>query len=253
MIRDAWYLHRRAVLISCGMVAVLVLLLGAAAIALRATSPSSAARGPDKPKSSAPTDYASDSSYWDAMPAVRPAPSKHFPAVTAAATQDPTSFAEAFATELFSRKYGEATRDELLGWAQYEDAPLDSPRYPRADWTKVLVDSLTDLSWDGALDTPVPAAGAWSAFASAHAVDSVSDVVVSVDPTWEQKVADGFQPSDRLATARDVTLTVTQAMTEYGRRVVHRYAVSLALQLGTSPRGGYGIAVTNNFVSKEMG
>ena len=254
MIRDIWFLHRRAVLISAGMVTSLLVLLGIAAVALRASTPprhpANHVGAPGKPT---PTALASDAGYWDAIPAVYPASSSEYPAVAAVAAQDPTSFAEAFATELFTRNYGAATRDQLLAWAQYEDAPLRSPSYPRADWTKVLVDSLTDLSWDGALDTPVPAAGAWSAFASAHMIDSVSDVVVSVDPTWEQKIQSGYQPPDRLATARDVTLTVTERTTEYGHPVVHRFALSLALQLGTSARGGYGIAATNNYVRKEMG
>ena len=167
------------------------------------------------------------------------------------ARHDPTAYARAFATELFTRDYG-TDRQQLLSWAQYEDAPLQSSNYPRADWSKVLVDSLTDLTWDDAIDTPVPADGLWLALRSERATQTVSDVKVTVDPQWEQRVAAGFQPPDPLATVRDVTLTVTQHTNTPGAAATTRYQVALALQLGTSSHGGYGVAATNNYVVKKV-
>jgi hypothetical protein len=130
---------------------------------------------------------------------------------------------------------------------------LQSPRYPKPDWTKVLVDSLTDLTWDQADATPIPAEGPWLALQSESARDAVSNVKVTLDPTWEQRIQAGYQPPDSLATVRDVTLTVTQRSAVSGQTVTAAYAVSIDLQLGTSVRGsGYGVAATNNFVSKQV-
>lgn len=186
------------------------------------------------------------------MPAVHPATSAAYPAITGAATRDASLFAGAFARELFTRDYA-VDRGELLSWAQYEDAPLRAPNYPPADWTKILVDSLTDLTWDGALDTPIPAEGPWLALRSERATQTVDNVRVTVDQRWEQAVARGFQPTDPLATARDVTLTVLQHTRTSGHTVTKRFAVSIALQLGSSAHGGYGVATTNNYVIKEIG
>ncbi len=110
---------------------------------------------------------------------------------------DPTAFAQAFATELFTRDYTTATRPELISWAQYEDSPLRSSNYPQPDWTKVLVNSLTDITWDQADDTPIPADGQWLALHAQGARDSVSNVRVVLDPQWEQGVATGYSPRTR--------------------------------------------------------
>jgi hypothetical protein len=255
-----------------GGVLVAVLLVGViAAVALHAGGHSSAAAAGDR-MDGAPTSLAtatapsgtvaatvapsqapaSDVAQWNAMPAIRPATSLAYPAIPAAVRRDATSYARAFATELFTRDYTHATRQQLIAWAQSEDAPLRSPNYPQADWTKVLVDSLTDLTWDDASDTPIPADGPWLASRSEHARDTVSDVRVELDPQWEQQIAAGYQPPDPLATARDVSLTVTRTTRVAGRSVTARFAVSLALQLGTARGGGYGVAATNNYVIRQV-
>jgi hypothetical protein len=210
---------------------------------------------------SASRSFAPDVRAWNDRPAITPAASAPYPAIPAATRRDPTSYVRAFAVELFTRDYRASTRAQLLAWAQYEDAPLHSSDYPEPDWTKVLADSLTDLTWDEATATPVPADGPWLALRSEQARDTVIDVRISLDPHWEQRIANGYQPPDPLATERDVSLTVTRHTTVGGRhttvggkRTVTRFAVSLDLQLGTSVRGGgYGVAATNNYVTAEVG
>jgi hypothetical protein len=196
---------------------------------------------------------ATDVAHWNAMPTIAPATSSTYPAIPAAGSTNPDSYAKAFATELFTRDYRTATRSQLIAWAQWEDSPLHSPNYPQADWSKVLVDSLTDLTWDDANETPIPADGPWLALRSEAARDTVSDVRVELDPQWEQQIAAGYEPPDSLATARDVSLTVTRRVIVAGHPSVSRFAVSLALQLGTAAHGdGYGVAATNNYVAKQV-
>lgn len=272
--RALWYLHRRGVLVVAGMLTGLLLLVGALAVVLRGAQGWSHARHaaaatasagatlsgvPPAPTAAAgtplspPTVAASDVAYWDALDAVTPSISLSFPAIGTSAAADPSAYARAFASELFTRDYRHATRAQLLSWVQYEDAPLRSPNYPSADWSKVLIDSLTDLTWDGANDTPVPAGGQWLALHAQQGWQTVTDVQVSTDATWEQQIAAGYQPPDPLATARDVSLTVAQHTTVAGRTVVTRYAVSLQLQLGSSPRhAGYAMAVSDNYVVQAV-
>jgi hypothetical protein len=253
--------NRRPLLITAAILASLTAFLVGAALVLHASNGSPAdhrqAAGPatEAPSpaqqiapSSAP---ASDVASWDALPAVAPAVSVGYPAIPAAARSDPSAFAAAFAEELFTRNYATTTRAQLLSWAQYESAPLRSPNYPAADWTKVLVDSLTDLKWDSATQTEIPADGPWLALRAERAEDRVSDVRTNVNPTWEQKVAAGYQAADRLMTVIDVSLTVTETVHAGGSTQTTRYSLALALQLGTSARGGYGVAAANNFVMKE--
>jgi hypothetical protein len=257
---EIWLLHRRSVLIGAGLVAAITAVVVVLMLVLRsspastATPSSPAGSGTSPPSSSTPappTAPASDVRSWDAIKPVTASVSKGYPAIGAAAARDPDSFARAFAVELFTRNYTNETRARLLAWAQYEDAPLESPNYPRADWSKVLVDSLTDLTWDNAASTPVPADGLWLALQAERATQAVRDVKIALDPQWEQKIAAGYQPPDRLATVRDVTLTVSQRTTVAGRPSTTAYDVSLSLQLGTSPRGGYGVAATDNYVIKK--
>lgn len=262
-VADLWHFHRRAVLICAGLLGGVLVLLAGAALLLRqsATAPprdSQVQRPATAPPASSPSDLtssspaapATDVRSWNAIHAIAPATSRAYPPVPAAARRDPTAYARAFASELFTRDYS-VDRQQLVSWAQYEDAPLRAANYPSADWSKVLVDSLTDLTWDDAVDTPIPADGQWLALRAEQGRDTVSRLRVTPDPQWEQQVADGYQPPDPLATARDVTLTVTRRTTVSGHVVTARFDVSLALQLGTSQRGGYGVAVTNNYVMKE--
>lgn len=253
----------RRLAISLGVLAAVIVFAVVAAVVVHLTRggsspgaaprPNPAAPPPATSPSAQPTPLASDTARWDALPAIMPASSSAYPAIPAADRNDPTSYARAFAIELFTRDYQTSTRAQLLAWAQYEDAALKSPKYPRQDWTKVLVDSLTDLSWDGAAQTPVPADGPWLALRSEQSRQTVSDVKVALDPLWEQRIGSGYQPPDPRATERDVTLTITRRTDVGARTSLTNYSVSLALQLGTSTRGaGYGVAATNNYVIKQV-
>ena len=262
---DTLRLHRRGLIVGGALAAAVLVLLGAAAVAARLTSgggaparraavsgPTSSAPAPLHSAAS-PMPAATDVASWDAIAPVQPAVSAGYPAIQGDATRDPYAYARAFATELFNRDYAASSRADLVAWAQYEDSPLQSPNYPRSDWAKVLVDSLTDPTWDGATDTPVPADGPWLALRAERATDAVSQVHVSPDPVWQQRIANGYQPPDRFATDLDVTLTITRRVTVAGRTTATRYAVALALQLGTAANGaGYGVAATNNYVIKEV-
>lgn len=255
---------RRLFLVGGGLLVGLLVLLGVLAVVVRLsggthssnahTRPTEAATSaaPATPGLSTPaTTPATDAASWDAIPAISPAISAAYPAIIASDLRDPDAFSRAFVVELFTRNYGTSTRAQLVSWAQYQDAPLQSAQYPKTDWSKVLVNSLTDLTWDAADDTPIPADGPWLALRSERTHQSVSDVKVSLDPKWEQQVADGYQPPDPLATVRDVSLTITQRATAAGPRE-STFSVSLAVQLGSSARGdGYGVAATNNYVIKE--
>jgi hypothetical protein len=266
-ITELWRYNRRAVVVGGGLLVGLVVLLGTAALVVhlstgratadanpqpssRSTSPASGSDAPAVPDSDTPTDVAS----WDAIPAVTPSTSKAYPAIDGSARQDPDAYTRAFASELFTRDYRASDRSQLVAWAQYEDAPLQSPNYPRADWTKVLVDSLTDLTWDAAADTPIPADGPWLALRAEHCTQTVSEVKVSTDVEWEQQVVNGYQPSDPLATVRDVSLTVTQHAKVSGHAATSTFSISLSVQLGSSLRGdGYGVAATNNYLIRQVG
>lgn len=253
---EAWLLHRRATLILGVLLAALIALVLAAATVLRASggAPDAGAAGRESHvPSAAPTPSterasqggapATDVAYWNGLASVEPATTPAYPPIPAAAQSDPGAYSKAFATELFTRDYARSSRAQLIAWAQYEDAPLRSANYPRADWSKVLVDSLTDLTWDRATQTPIPAAGPWAVLASEHAIWRVDRATSRVDPQWEQQVSDGYEPTDRLTSVWDVDLHVIQR----SKLGTSNLDLSVAVQLGTSPRGSFGVAVTNNF------
>lgn len=257
-IATAWHLHRKLVIVSGAMFTGLLVVLVATATVIRlsgsSSHPNAAGVHTEPPRSltthePSGTAYASDVADWNAKPAIAPAASTVYPAVPPTRRSDPAAYASAFATEMFTRSYATSSRDQLLAWVQYENAPLRSARYPEADWTKVLVDSLTDPSWDEATDTAIPSEAVWQALANQHTEAQVSAVAARVDPQWEQKVTGGYDPTDHLMTVWDVTFRLTQRGDARSR---HSYDVSLALQLGTSPRGLYGVAATNNYVIREV-
>ncbi len=249
-------LHRRAVLVTTALFCGLVLFLCLVGLVIRWSGGHSVSRTLHQhsvsilpsSRGAVPSDIAS----WDALPAVRPAVSADYPPIPRRASSDPAAYVTAFATELFNRDYTRQRRSQLIAWAQSEDAPLRSPNYPTADWSKVLVDSLTDLTWDSAIETPIPADGPWLALQAERGRDVVSGLRISLDPQWEQKAATGYAAPDPLATVRDVSLTVTQTTSVGGHAESRRFDVALAVQLGSSPGGGYGVAATNNYVIKEV-
>lgn len=246
-------------LLIIALTAVVLRLAGGSSVRPHATAPNATgadrSSGPELTGPAPPvvSSSAADVSYWDALPSVIPAVCATYPAVNTDLTSDPTTYAQAFVTTLFTRDYRRSTRDQLIAWVQWEDAPLRSTDYPAADWSKVLIDSLTDLTWDQSTDTPIPADGPWLALAAEGGWQSVSDIAVSVDPTWEQYLNGGGQPPDPMAAGLAVTATITLHTALSGRARTATFAVSLEVQLGSSPRhSGYAMAVTNNYVLKQV-
>jgi len=263
--RSLWRYNRRPLLIAGALLAALLIVTLTAALTSRLAGPHSrdAATSHTRtgaldgsaslPPSTSPHPPPSDVSYWNDLPVVRPAVSPAYPAIASRAASDPTTYARAFVTELLTQDYARSSRSQLVAWAQWEDSPLRSPSYPQQDWSKALVDSLTDLSWDSATATPVPAQGQWLGLSAERGSQSVSDVRVSLDPIWERYIDAGNQPPDPLATARDVTATVTLRTTVARRVTTSTYSVGLVVQLGSSPRhGGYAMAITNDYVIKKV-
>jgi hypothetical protein len=267
--RILWRYNRRGVLISVGLLVTVLVLLGGSALAVRLfdsghrqvaqvhpsgdSSVPTAQPSGQSPATGSPAAIPTDVASWEAILPVSPAISSAYPAITGDAMSDPSTYAQAFATELFTRDYRHCTRDDLIRWAQWEDSPLRASNYPRSVWSKVLVNSLTDLTWDNALDTPVPAVGEWLALRSQQGRQTVSELKVSLNPVWEKYIADGNQPPDRLATVRDVSLTVTVHTVVSGKAVVSKYSVYLAFQLGSSTRhAGYAMAVSNNYAVRKV-
>ncbi|MDP9092403.1 MAG: hypothetical protein M3N95_05520 [Actinomycetota bacterium] len=253
---------RRAVL-AC---TVLFALFAVLALVTAPIHPPSATRGSAKPRRdpspgvrspSAPTKVAATGATadprnvasWDAVPPVAASSSPEYPAIAGSDATDATAYAKAFATELFTRDYSRSTRAQLIAWAQYEDSPLRATQYPRSDWTKVLVDSLTDPAWEDAADTPIPSAGAWLAFHAQRVQEVLGAIAVSRDPTWERLIAGGYAPPDPLAVERDVSIVLVVHRVLAGRLSTSRLSVSVKLQLGSSPRRpGYAIAAANDFL-----
>lgn len=198
-----------------------------------------------------PAGAASDVESWNQLPSVDPSTGDAYPAI--GPTEDASGYVKAFATELLTRNYVHSAREDLISWAQSEDSPLRSPNYPPADWSKVLVESLTDLTWDDATMTPIPADGEWLELSSQQAWQTVSQISVSLDKTWEQYIADGNNPPDALASARDVTATVEQQAEVANTAVTTVMAVSFIVQVGSSPQhGGYAAAVVNDYQERKV-
>jgi hypothetical protein len=186
---------------------------------------------------------------WDAIPPVVGSPSPEYPAIAGSDAADATAYAGAFAAELFTRDYSRSTRAQLLAWAQNEDSPLRAIGYPKADWTKMMLDSLTDITWEDAADTPIPSPGAWLAFQAQQVQQVASAITVTSDPTWEQLIAGGYVPPDPIAVERDVSLVLTVHRMVAGLPTTSHLSISLKLQLGSSPRRpGYAIAASNGYL-----
>jgi hypothetical protein len=264
LIQFLWYVHRRKFVVACVMPSALLAVLGLATVAVRMSSanvggadlspdPSRSASGsPTIVSSGAATGIVADPSdvaSWDAIPPVVGSPSPEYPAIAGSDAADATAYAGAFAAELFTRDYSHSPRDQLLAWAQNEDSPLRAVGYPKADWTKMMLDSLTDITWEDAADTPIPSPGAWLAFQAQQVRQVASAITVTSDPTWEQLIAGGYVPPDPMAVERDVSLVLTVHRTVAGLSSTSHLSVSLKLQLGSSPRRpGYALAASNGYL-----
>ena len=147
---------------------------------------------------------------WIRLETLNPPPptvSTHFPAIASSLRQGSDTYATAFVSELLDINFARDTRSSLLSWAQSELAPDSIPGTPLLAATRVLYGDLVGAP------SPIPSAPTWSLNAKHRVVWSVSNLAESVNPEWSSALATGWQPSDPLMVALDVTgtLTISQA------------------------------------------
>jgi hypothetical protein len=133
------------------------------------------------------------------------ATSMAFPPIAVSDVQAPSTYALAFTQELLDVDFATSTREELLAWASYNNAPNSIVTIPALVNLKILAASLTISP------TPVPTLREWRGLAATRTIWRVSGLVTSVSPIWTQLLATGWQPVDPLMAMYDVsgTLTVT--------------------------------------------
>ncbi len=260
MWRDLWAYRRRVLVAAAGMVAgllavavVLAAMSGAGGRHRAAAAPSASTplSGPAAAGSPAVPGY--DHGPWDAVPAVPAGTSRAFPPIPAADRGQPDLFVAAFGTELLSRDYRHATRDQLLAWVVSESAPLSIVQVPLspADRGKALLVSLTSPAWDDTGETLVPNASDWAGLAGQDAYTVVSNVKVAEVP--------GFPPAgttfiDPLTLDRLFSATVTLHAVFGDRPITSSQSVAFEVVVGTSAHHGrvFGAAMTQHYVVREV-
>jgi hypothetical protein len=187
-----------------------------------------------------------------AAPAVRPAVSARYPAITGDVKQQPDLYAKAFVTELFTTNFHTTRRVDLLHWAQYESAPYRENGIPAAVGAKMLLVGLSDAAGDDVAVPPILPAGPWLSLGAQHGYSTVSNVKTSVNPDWQSKIASGHEPVDPQGTWIDVSAMVTLHTMVSGHPVTSVSSVSLTLILATSVRGfGYAAASVLYYVTRS--
>jgi len=162
-----------------------------------------------------------------------------FPPIDAFDSQAPSTYALAFTQELLDVNFATSTRQELLAWASYNNAPNSLVTMPAAINLKVLPASLTMRP------TPVPTSTQWKRLAEVPTNWRVSGLVTSVSPIWTQLLATGWQPVDPLMAMYDVSGTLT--VTILGHEPdVESFFFLLTLG-GASWHPGYGAVVMNDW------
>jgi hypothetical protein len=161
-----------------------------------------------------------------------PATSSAFPPIDRADSSSPSIYALAFAQELLDIDFDASTRNELLAWASYNNAPFTLTSLPTSLSEKALAASLTTSP------AVLPRPTRWSALANSRTIWRVSGLVISVSPVWTQILSAGWVPVDPLMVIYDVsgTLTVT---TPSHPPVVESISFGLTLG-GASLHPGYG-------------
>lgn len=261
MLRDLWAYRRRAVAIAALVLAALLAVAVIVAATLgtggrhRAATPSFSLAPSVPPRTSAtpgPSASGYDHGPWDAVPAAAPRTSEAFPPIPQKDRTQPDLFVQAFGTELLTRDYRRATREELLSWAASESAPLSITQVPltAADRAKALLVSLTSPAWDDAASTLVPTASDWASLAAEDAYTRVGHVRVEDVPDFPPA---GTTLTDPLTLDRLFTATVTLHTKFAGRSITSRSSVAFEVVLGTSAHHGrvFGAAMTQHYVVKE--
>jgi hypothetical protein len=188
---------------------------------------------------------ASDIALLTATPAVTPATSARYPAISGVATSQPDLYARAFASQLLTHDY-RTPRKELLAWVQYESAQCAEPRVvglvPSDLRSKLAVYSVT-MAADGSA-VPIPSQRDWDQWAARHAYTTVTIQKVTEPLKWSEAVSSG-QLTDPGATAREVDAEVVTHWTERGkpRRATHSVALNMSLE-GPPSHDGYGFVTS---------
>jgi hypothetical protein len=167
------------------------------------------------------------------------ATSSNYPPIDATDVQAPSTYALALTQELLDIDFAASTRQELLAWASYNDAPNSLVTIPMAIDLKVLPASLTMNP------TPIPTSTQWKKLAATRTSWRVSGLVTSVSPIWTELLATGWQPVDPLMTMYDVSGTLTVTTLGHGPDV-ESFFFLLTLG-GASWHPGYGAVVMNNW------
>ena len=168
-----------------------------------------------------------------------PATSAQFAAIDAADSSAASIYAMAFTQELLDIHFATSTREQLLAWANYNNAPFSLGDVPESLGSRVLGTSLTTGS------SPVPSATKWTQLATSRTSWSVSGLVVSVSPTWTQALSAGWQSRDPLMGIYDVSGVLS--VTSPGHAAVVT-SISFALTLGgASLHPGYGAVALDDW------
>jgi hypothetical protein len=168
-----------------------------------------------------------------------PATSDAFPPIEAADSASPAMYAMAFTQELLDIDFATSTRDELLAWAGYNNAPNTTIDLPASAQLKVLPDSLTTSP------AALPSTAQWSAFATSRTLWRVSGLVVSVSPTWTQALSAGWVSVDPLMVIYDVSGILTARTPGHTPSVE---SISFGLTLGgASLHPGYGAVALDDW------
>jgi hypothetical protein len=168
-----------------------------------------------------------------------PAITAAFSAIDAADSSSASLYALAFTQELLDIHFAASARNQLLAWADFNNASYSLGDVPESLATRVLGTSLTTGI------SPVPSATKWAALAKSLVNWNVSGLVVSVNPTWTQALSAGWEPRDPLMGIYDVSGVLT--VTSPGHAPVVE-SISFALTLGgASLHPGYGAVAVDDW------
>jgi hypothetical protein len=184
----------------------------------------------------------------ESLPVPPPAVAGGWPTLGAAAT--PEAWAEEFVAGLLDINFAGRSRPALAAWLQAQEAPELIPGIPGTVADKVLYISLLEPGLFGGQPTPVVSPGTWGIDARAGVRQTVSGLLVQVDPAWSQLIAAGWQPSDVRMTEVDVSgvLTSTQA-----GRAATQHPFALQLIVGSARwHDGYGTIAVAGWQEREQ-
>ena len=168
-----------------------------------------------------------------------PATSAPYRCIEAADSASASLFATAFTQELLDVDFATSSRQQLLAWANDNNAPFSFGDLPSALSTKVLCVSLTTGP------SLVPSATEWNVLATSRTSWSVSGLVVSVNPTWTQALSAGWEPVDPLMEIDDVSGSLTVSTPGHVPVVE---SITFALTLGgASLHPGYGAVALDDW------